>query len=123
MTKKEKVDIDDRSVEIFTLEDGTKVNSFCMNQFNDLVSNTEVIYDILDIVTKLSKVEISRDENTGFVTDVELIIPRANEVVAHWALNNFLHIHEERGDSMSPETALELRRYRLQKYLSQEGVE
>lgn len=105
-----------KEVEVYTLPDGTTVNKFCMGHFDDLITSMEAIWDVFDIVTKLSRLEVIRNEE-GFVTDVELIMPRISEVVSTWACKNFLNVHKERGDSMSAETAMELRRFRLEKYL------
>ena len=110
----------EKPAEVFQLSDGTAINKYCMDQFDTIIANMETFWDVWDVTTKLTRLEVTRDEN-GLISDVELIVPRINEVVAMWALRSFLKVHEERGESMSPETAMELRRIRLEKYLKEEG--
>ena len=85
-----------------------------MDQFNDLVANMESIWDIMDIVTKLARVDCIKDEN-GFVKDVELTIPRVDEVATLYILKNLKKSYEELKE-VSPETRLEIRRLKLEKY-------
>lgn len=102
--------------EVVTLESGESINRFCMDQFNSLVTNQEAIWDVLDVVTRMTRLEVTKDPD-GFVTDVELILPCANEVLATFALKNFLKHHELQSDNVSAETVLELRRLMLQKFV------
>jgi len=105
---------EDSQVEVYKMSDGSHVNKFCMDQFNDLVANTESIWDIMDIVTKLARVDCIKDEN-GFVKDVELTIPRVDEVATLYILKNLKKSYEELKE-VSPETRLEIRRLKLEKY-------
>ena len=105
---------EDSQVEVYKMSDGSHVNKFCMDQFNDLVANMESIWDIMDIVTKLTRVECIKDEN-GFVKDVELTIPRVDEVATLYILKNLKKSYEELKE-VSPETRLEIRRLKLEKY-------
>ncbi len=107
------------SDKISMLSDGTAINKFCLGQFDDLVMNMEIIWDVFDIITKLSRLNVTKDEN-GFVKDAELIMPRISEVAVLWAIKNFVKCHEMRSDSISPETILELRRLKLEKYFREE---
>jgi hypothetical protein len=110
-----------QQVELATLSDGSQVNMWCLSQFNNLVANQEVIWDILNIVTKLAHLNVAKNQD-GFVTDVELIFPQISEVVTLFALKNFMEHQSlrEENNSLSPETILELRRLKLQKYLKEE---
>jgi len=105
---------EDSQVEVYKMSDGSHVNKFCMDQFNDLVANMESIWDIMDIVTKLARVDCIKDEN-GFVKDVELTIPRVDEVATLYILKNLKKSYEELKE-VSPETRLEIRRLKLEKY-------
>lgn len=111
MTEEEK-----KEPEVVTLESGESINRFCMDQFNSLVTNQEAIWDVLDVVNRLTRLEVTKDPD-GFVTDVVLILPRSDEIVATFALKNFLKHHELQGETVSAETVLELRRLMLQKFV------
>jgi len=109
---------EDSQAEVYKMSDGSHVNKFCMDQFNDLVANTESIWDILDIVTKLTRVKCIKDEN-GFVKDVELTIPRVDEVTTLYILKNLKKSYEDFKE-VSPETRLEVRRLKLEQYFREE---
>jgi hypothetical protein len=113
---------EEKQIEVATLSDGSAVNLWCLSQFNNLVANQETIWDILNITTKLAHLNVTKDEN-GHVTDVELTLPQVSEVVTLFALRNFMEHQSlrEENDILSPETILELRRLKLQKYLKEEG--
>jgi hypothetical protein len=114
---KKKKNKNKKDIKISTLSDGTILNEFCMDRFNDLVASTESIWDLLDVVTKLSRIDVVKNDE-GFVTDVELVIPRVNEIVVNWTLKNLLKFHEEYPE-VSAESLLELRRLKLEKYLEE----
>jgi len=107
---------------VLQLSDGTSVNRFCMNHFSDLIMNMECIYDLLDVFTKLARLEVVRNED-GFVTDVIQIVPRVDEVLVKFALKNFKTFHQmrETDPSITPEGLLELRRFKLQRFLEPPG--
>ena len=111
---------EDSQVEVYKMSDGSHVNKFCMDQFNDLVANMESIWDIMDIVTKLARVDCIKDEN-GFVKDVELTIPRVDEVTTLYILKNLKKSYEDFKE-VSPETRLEVRRLKLEKYFRDEAI-
>lgn len=100
--------------EVYKLEDGSQVNKFCLNRLSDLTANVETIWDILNTVTKLAKLKITRSPN-GFVTDVVLSFPQANEVIAQMALKNFYDFHELRiAENLDPQDVLTERREKLE---------
>ena len=104
-------------IEVVTLSTGETLNKWCLSQFNNLTANQEVIWDILNIVTKLVRLNITKDEN-NHVTDVKLVFPQVSEVVTLFALKNFIeHQSLRENDDLSAEATLELRRRRLQKYM------
>ena len=111
---------EESQVEIATLSDGSTVNRWCLDQFNNLTANQETIWDILNVITKLVHLNVTKDED-NHVTDVELIFPPVSEVVTLFALKNFMeHQSLREGNDLSSETILELRRLKLQKYLKTE---
>lgn len=104
-------------IELVNLSTGETVNKFCMNQFNDLTLNTEVIWDILEVITKLSCLEIVKNDS-GLIEDVKLCIPTVNEDLTLFAIKNFIEYQKLREEEdLSAELVLELRRYKLKKYI------
>jgi hypothetical protein len=82
----------------------------------------ETIYDLLDVITKLSRIEIIKNAE-GFVTDVELIIPHCNDVIAVMAQNNLIDFHKlksKEGFEISDEKLLDSRRHKLEKMIEEE---
>jgi hypothetical protein len=122
MTKKEKKLAEEKTEEVFELEDGTIVKKFCLNRLSDSISNTESLWDILDVLTKITKLDITKDKN-GFITEVKLVLPRVDEVVAQLALRNFTTYHSIRlnDPDLSAENLLEMRRAQLQKAIDSRG--
>lgn len=115
---KKKAKEEEQKFEVYKLEDGTTVSKFCMEKFADQITNQETLWDVLDVVTKLTRLDIVKDEN-GFVTDVILIQPRIDEVVALMAIKNFQVFSEmvANGLELTPEALLEQRRFKLQKMI------
>ena len=107
----------EKQVELATLSTGETLNKWCLSQFNNLTANQEVIWDVLNIITKLTRLNVTKNQDK-FVTDVELIFPKVSEVVTLFALRNFMeHQSLRENDNLSAEVTLELRRRRLQKYM------
>jgi len=110
----------DEETKIIELSTGEKINIFCMKQFDDLTLNMEVIWDILEVVTGLSRLNITRNES-GDIKDVELCIPKVDENLVLFALRNFIEFQKMRnGEGISAESILELRRVKIKKYI--EGI-
>jgi len=118
MVKKEKK----ADEKVFELEDGTIVKEFCLNHFSDSISNIEALWDILDVVTKITKIDIIKNED-GLVTDVSLVLPNINEVVSQLVLKNFTtyHLIGLNDPDLSAENLLEMRRSQLQKLIESRG--
>jgi len=108
---------EEKEIELINLSTGETVNKFCMKQFNDLTLNTEVIWDVLEVITQLSYLKVTKNES-GLVKDVEMKVPFVNEELILFALKNFMKYQKMRDDDgISMETALELRRCNLKKYV------
>jgi hypothetical protein len=104
--------------EVFELEDGTVVKKFCLTRISDGISNYETIWDVLDVVTRITKLNVIKNES-GIVTDVSLVLPKIDEVVVQMALRNFETYHSiKMNDSnLSAEEVLEMRRGKLEKLI------
>jgi Fe2+ or Zn2+ uptake regulation protein len=116
---------EENSDQLIQLSDGkTTLNKYCYEkQFNHEVG-IETIYDLLDVLTKLTRIEVVKNED-GFVTDVELHIPHCNDVLVIMAQNNLLDFHEfkiQKDFKLSDEEFLESRRYKLEKMISEETI-
>lgn len=107
----------DEEVKIVELSTGEKVNLFCMKQFDDLTLNTEVIWDILEVITELSNLKITRNDS-GNIEDIKLCIPKVDEKLVLFSLRNFIEFQKMRNDEgISAESILELRRIKIKKYI------
>jgi hypothetical protein len=113
---------EEKTEKVFELEDGTVVKEFCLNRLSDSISNTESLWDILDVLTKIIKLDLTKNKE-GYITDVKLILPRIDEVVAQLALRNFTTYHSIRlnDPDLSAENLLEMRRTQLQKAIESRG--
>jgi hypothetical protein len=107
-----------KQVEIVTLSTGETLNKWCMSHFDDLTLNQEVIWDILDITSKLTHLNIIKNKE-GFITDVSLVLPKITEEVVLFALKNFMEHQKLREESVSAESVMELRRLKLQKHIEE----
>jgi hypothetical protein len=99
------------------LKDGTVINAFCSNKFNDTVANQESIWDVIDVVSRLIRIEIRRDDD-GYISDVELIVPKCDDVIAGLALNNFMdYFKAQQENGINQEELLILRRNNLERQI------
>lgn len=81
--------IDGKPVEeVYTLKDGSVVKKFCLDTMSTQIANTECILDLLDVATRLAKLNVSRDPQ-GAITDVSLDFPKIDENLVQLALKNF----------------------------------
>jgi hypothetical protein len=122
MAKKDKKLAEEKTEEVFELEDGTIVKKWCLNRLSDGISNYEAIWDVLDVVTKITKLKIAKNKD-GLVTNVDLVLPNVNEVVAQIALRNFTTYHSIRlnDPDITSENLLDMRRTQLQKTIESRG--
>lgn len=106
------------SEEVFELEDGTTVKKFCLNRISDGVSNYETIWDVLDVTTRMAKLNVTKNKE-GMVTDVSLVLPKIDEVIVQMALRNFETYHSIKMNdpNISDEEILGIRREKLEKLI------
>jgi len=109
---------EEKKFKAYQFDDGTQVNGWCYEKFIDLVMNNEATYDILDVYSRLQRIEVVKDEN-GFVVDVIQIFPKIDETVVKFANKNFIEFHKLAQETkMTEDEKLESRRYKLQKWWS-----
>lgn len=109
--------------EVFELEDGTIVKKFCLNRLSDGITNYETIWDTLDVVTKMARLDVTKN-GEGNVTDVKLVLPKIDEIFSQIALKNFTTYHAIRlnDPDLSDEDLLQMRRSQLQKAIDSRGT-
>ena len=99
------------------LKDGTTLNSYCLKTFDNLTANQEALWDVIDVVSRLTRIEVRRDEE-GYISDVELILPKCDDVIAGLALNNFMdYFKTQQETGINPEELLILRRNSLERQI------
>lgn len=108
---------EEKSQRFVKLKDGTTINEYCHKNFDNVIANQEAIWDVIDVVSRLTRLDIRRDEE-GYISDVELILPKCDDVMTGLALNNFVDYFKVQQESgINPEELLILRRNSLERQI------
>jgi hypothetical protein len=107
----------EKSQHFVELKDGTTINEYCHKNFDNLVANQEALWDVIDVVSRLTRLEVKRNEE-GYIVDVELILPKCDDVITGLAINNFMdYFKAQIENGMNLEELLILRRNSLERQI------